>query len=107
MNFVSWNYRGLGNSSKVEAVNDLIRMDSPDVLMLQETKIDEDSLLSISCKRWKTNVGNYSCFARKRAKNSVQFFPSFQVRRRILETKVSKYLVESWRSKYLLLPQAL
>ena len=57
MNFVSWNYKGLGNSSKVEYVNDLIRMDSLDVLMLQETKIDEDSLLSISCKRWKTNVG--------------------------------------------------
>ena len=32
-------------------------MASPDVLMLQETKIDKDSLLSISCKRWKTNVG--------------------------------------------------
>ena len=32
-------------------------MASPDVLMLQETKIDEDSLLSTSCKRWKTNVG--------------------------------------------------
>ena len=57
MNFVSWNYKGLGNSSKVEYVNDLIRMDSLDVLMLQETKIDEDSLLSISCKIWKMNVG--------------------------------------------------
>ena len=57
MNFVSWNCRGLGNSSKVEPVNDLIRMASPDVLMLQETKIDEDSILSISSKRWKTNVG--------------------------------------------------
>ena len=57
MNFVSWNCRGLSNSSKVEVVNDLIIMASPDILMLQETKMDEDSLLSISCKRWKMNVG--------------------------------------------------
>ena len=32
-------------------------MASPDVLMIQETKIDEDSLLSTICKRSKTNVG--------------------------------------------------
>ena len=58
MNIVSWNCRGLGNSLKVEAINDLIRMASPDVLLLQETKIDEDSLLSISNKKSKMNVGN-------------------------------------------------
>ena len=57
MNIVSWNCRGLGNSSKVEVVNDIIRMASPDVLLLQETKINEDSILSISSKKWKMNVG--------------------------------------------------
>ena len=57
MKLVSWNCSGLGQSSKAESVNDLIKMASPDVLMLQETKIDEDSLLSTSCKKWKTNVG--------------------------------------------------
>ena len=57
MKSVSWNCRGLSHSSKAEAVNDLIRMDSPDAFMLQETKIYEDSLLSTSCRRWKTNVG--------------------------------------------------
>ena len=57
MNCVSWNCRGLGNSTKSKAVNDLIRMASPNVLMLQETKIDEESLLSISSKSWKLNVG--------------------------------------------------
>ena len=41
----------------MEVVNDLIRMASPDVLLLQETKIDEDNLLSISNKKWKMNVG--------------------------------------------------
>ena len=57
MNIASWNYRGLGNYSKVEVVNYIIRMASPYVLLLQETKIDEHSLLSISSKKWKMNVG--------------------------------------------------
>ena len=57
MNIVSWNCGGLENSSKVEAVKDLLRMVSPYVLLLQETKIDEDSLQSLSNKKWKTNVG--------------------------------------------------
>ena len=57
MNLVSWNCRGLGNYSKVEVVNDLIRMDSPYIILLQEMKIDEDNLLSISNMKWKLNVG--------------------------------------------------
>ena len=57
MSTVSWNCRGLGNPSKIEVVNDLIRMASPDVLLLQEIKIDDDILLSISSKKWKMNVG--------------------------------------------------
>ena len=56
MNIDSWNCRGLGNSSKVEVVKDLLRMNSPDVLLLQETKIDEDSLLSLRKKNWKKNA---------------------------------------------------
>ena len=42
---------------KVEVVKDLIRMDSPNVLLLQETKIEEDTLLSLSKNNWKNNVG--------------------------------------------------
>ena len=57
MNIVSWNCKGLVNSSKVEVVNDLIIMDSLDILLLQETKIDEDNLLSISNTKWNLNVG--------------------------------------------------
>ena len=41
----------------MEVVNDLIRMASPNVLLLQEAKIDEGNLLSISNQKWKTNVG--------------------------------------------------
>ena len=57
MNFVSWNCRGLGNPSKIEVVNDLIIMVSPDVLLLQETKNDEDILLSTISKKWKSKIG--------------------------------------------------
>ena len=57
MQIISWNCRGLGNPIKAEAVKDLIRMDSSDILLLQETKIEEDSLLLLSKSKWKMNVG--------------------------------------------------
>ena len=57
MNIVSWNCKGLKNSSKSVVVKDLSRMASLDVLLLQETKIEEDCLLSLSNKNWKTNMG--------------------------------------------------
>ena len=47
MLIVSWNYRGLGNPNKAEAVKDLLKLDSTDILMLQETKIDEEALLPL------------------------------------------------------------
>ena len=47
----------MGNSLKVEAIKDLLRMASLDVLLLQETKIEEDILLSLSKKNWKKNAG--------------------------------------------------
>ena len=57
MHIVSWNCRGLGNPSKAEAVKDLIKMASPNVLLLQETKVDEETLLSLSKMKWKKNTG--------------------------------------------------
>ena len=57
MHIVSWNCRGLGNSSKAEAVKDLLRMASPDILLLQETKIEEENLLSLRKMKWKKNTG--------------------------------------------------
>ena len=56
MHIVSWNCRGLGNPFKVEAIKDLIKMASPDVLLLQETKIDEENILSLSKMKWKKNT---------------------------------------------------
>ena len=57
MKILSLNCRGLGNPSKDEAVKDLIKMASLDILLLQETKIQEETLLSLSKTKWKNNAG--------------------------------------------------
>ena len=57
MQFVSWNCRGLGNPIKAESVKDLMRMVSYDILLLQETNIDEESLLLLSKSKWKMSAG--------------------------------------------------
>ena len=48
MQIVSWNCRDLGNPLKAEAVKDLLRMETSDILLLQETKIEEDAIVSLS-----------------------------------------------------------
>ena len=57
MQIISWNCRGLGNPLKAEAVKDLLKMEPSDILLLQETKIEEEALLSIETLKWKKNVG--------------------------------------------------
>ena len=57
MQIVSWNCRGLGNSTKPEAVKDFLKIETPDILMLQETKIEGGSLLDLSRTKWKLNAG--------------------------------------------------
>ena len=57
MQIIYWNCRGLGNPNKAEAVKDLVRMDSTDILLLQETKIEEEALLLLIKTKWKMNVG--------------------------------------------------
>ena len=42
---------------KAEAVKDLFKMEPSDILLLQETKIEEDALLSLSRTKWKRNLG--------------------------------------------------
>ena len=56
-NALSWNCRGLGNPMKAEAVKHLSKVESPDILMFQETKIEMDALLEISKLKWKKNAG--------------------------------------------------
>ena len=48
--------QGIGNPKKAEAVKDLLRMEPTDILLLQETKIDEEALLFLSKTKWKKNA---------------------------------------------------
>ena len=57
MQFVSWNCRGLGSTLKEEAIRDLVRVTRPKVLLIQETKMEEDALLRASNSFWKKGPG--------------------------------------------------
>ena len=57
MQINSWNYRGLGNNSKAEAIKDLLKLAPSEILLLQETKIEEEALLPIGKTKWKLNSG--------------------------------------------------
>ena len=41
MQFVSWNCKGMGSKAKEEAIKDLVKMNSPEILLIQETKMEE------------------------------------------------------------------
>lgn len=56
MQVVSWNCRGLGNISKADSVKDLLKIATADILLLQETKIEEASLL-LSKSKWSLKSG--------------------------------------------------
>jgi exonuclease III len=45
---VSWNYRGLGSKVKVKALRDLIRAENPSIVLIQETKLVDWEILSIT-----------------------------------------------------------
>ena len=57
MKITSWNCRGLGNPIKSEAVKDLMKLAPFDIILLKETKIEEDALLLIRKNKWKLNSG--------------------------------------------------
>ena len=57
MHLTSWNCRGLGNPKKPEDVKDILRMESTEIILLQETKIDKDTLLILSKTKWNLNNG--------------------------------------------------
>ena len=57
MQYVSWNCRGLGSSLKEEAIRDLVRVMMPEVILIQETKLEEDALLRASNSFWKKGSG--------------------------------------------------
>ena len=56
MKVISWNYRGLGGSSKVEAIKEIIKAERPDILLIQETKMSYVETMSLS-RSWKNCHG--------------------------------------------------
>ena len=57
MRYISWNCRGLGSSSKEEAMKDLVRIHNPEILLVQETKMEEAAALQAGEKFWKKGTG--------------------------------------------------
>eukprot|EP00253_Pinus_taeda_P011135 PITA_11135 len=52
MKIVSWNCRGIGSKIKEEAIRSLIRTETPDILLIQETKLEDFVFLQESKKLW-------------------------------------------------------
>jgi len=48
MNIVSWNCKGLGSKQKEEEIRSLIRLETPDILLIRETKLEEKSFLQVN-----------------------------------------------------------
>ncbi|KAG5556812.1 hypothetical protein RHGRI_007162 [Rhododendron griersonianum] len=59
MKIISWNIRGLGSSVKNRIVTKLIKDKSPDVLLLQETKIVRFKM-SVAQRMWGSFVVEYA-----------------------------------------------
>jgi len=57
MQLISWNCRGLGNPNKAEAIKDLLKTETADILMLQETKVEGETLLNTNAMKWKFDSG--------------------------------------------------
>eukprot|EP00253_Pinus_taeda_P034046 PITA_34046 len=57
MRIVSWNCRGMGSKIKEEAIKSMIRSDSPDILLIQETKMEDKAFLHIGKNLWKRSEG--------------------------------------------------
>ena len=57
MRYISWNCRGLGSTLKEEAMKDLVRIHNPEILLVQETKMEEAAILQDGKKFWKKCPG--------------------------------------------------
>ena len=57
MKVLSWNCRGLGSKAKEEAMKDLIRLSQPDIVLIQETKMEKEAFLQVSRKFWNKGGG--------------------------------------------------
>ena len=57
MRYISWNCKGLGSTLKEEAMKDLVRIHKPEILLVQETKMEETTILQAGKKFWKKGPG--------------------------------------------------
>ena len=57
MRYISWNCRGLGSPQKVESMRDLVRINKPEILLAQETKMEDESALHAGNTFWKKGSG--------------------------------------------------
>lgn len=44
MKMLPWNSRGLGHPSKIAALKDLIQIEKPEIVLIQETKQDQSEV---------------------------------------------------------------
>jgi exonuclease III len=58
MNFLSWNCRGFGNKSKVESIKYLKYLSNPFVILLQETKMEDSTVLETTKKIYESRGGS-------------------------------------------------
>ena len=57
MRYISWNCRGLGSTLKEDAMRDLVRIHNPEILLVQETKMEEVAVLQAGKKFWNKGPG--------------------------------------------------
>ena len=57
MRYISWNCRGLGSPQKAEAMKDLVRINKPEIILVQETKMEGDLALQAGKLFWKKGPG--------------------------------------------------
>lgn len=58
MKVLSWNCRGMVSKLKEDSMKGLIRYENPDILLIQETKMEEVDFLQRSKQIWKKGGGS-------------------------------------------------
>jgi exonuclease III len=57
MNIISWNCRGLGRKFKTSQIRDLVKEEKPHLLMIQETKLEDNQVLQELKHMWRECEG--------------------------------------------------
>lgn len=69
---LSWNVRGLNSGPRQKAVRDLIKLQAPDVLFLQETKLSVEGMMDLAPKLWRN--GDCQCTGSQGASSGLACF---------------------------------